>query len=124
MEQWQRPEEEAPQRRAASSTELHFRLKEEERGGFPAEDWERFVSWKPDESEAWMVLSASPVRDDMNEFAAEIDGEGEKLIVVADSFLSAGRKTATFVGWVRLRGWAWLLLLWGRGGKRRTGVGQ
>lgn len=37
-----------------------------------------------------MVLSsASPVNDDMNELAAEIDGDCEKFMVfVADSFFS------------------------------------
>lgn len=43
LEQWHRPEDE-PHRNAASSTELHFRLyDDDERGGFP-EDCDRLVS--------------------------------------------------------------------------------
>lgn len=87
FEQWHRSEDE-PHLIAASSTELHFLLyDDDERGGFP-EDCDRLVSCNPDESEGWIVLSVSPVRVDMNELAAEIDGDGEKLIVVPDSFLS------------------------------------
>jgi hypothetical protein len=86
--QWQRPDE--PEHLTAeSSMELHFRLKEEEeRGGRPAEDWERFVIWKPEDMDCCM-LSVSPVREDMNEFAGEAALVPDaKLMVVAGSFLS------------------------------------
>ena len=84
LEQWQRPEEplHLPE---PKFSELHFLFKEEDKGGFPAEEtWERLVIWNADEEDG-CLLSVSPVKDDINEFPAE---EYEKLMVADESFLS------------------------------------
>lgn len=88
LEQWQRPEE-TPHLRAEPTlfSELHFLFKaDEDRGGFPTEEtWERLVIWKAEEEDGCCLLSQTPVKEEINELAAD---EYEKLIVVEESFLS------------------------------------
>ena len=124
LEQWHRPKDD-PHLAPASSIELHFLFNEdEERGGRPADETcDRFEIWNPDDKDGW-TLSVSPVNDDTKELGAETEWEVVKLIVVIDSFFSM----ATFLGNIRLGLWWWWWWwgwwLWGRGGRRWTGVGQ
>lgn len=100
LEQWHREEEDEPHlSAAASSTEWHLLLNDEEgRGGLPADDADMFVNRNPDDIECCrVVFSPSP---DINEFEPEIVGEAEKVWLVV------------VVPW------------WGRGGNRKTGLGQ
>lgn len=92
--------------------ELHFLLREaEDRGGFPADETcEGWANWNPEDMDR-CTLSVSPVKEDMKEVAAEIEGEFEKLIEGWISFLSENPFFVTKRG-----------VFWGKGGSRWTGV--
>lgn len=91
LEQWHRPEEASPHLAAAapSSTELNRRFNgNEERGGLP-DDATCVIRNPDDEREGCTVTSLSPVKHERSEFAAEMGGEGERVIAAVDSFFSA-----------------------------------